>query len=230
MEINRTIYRLWHPASAAGLVGYIGKDKYYPHRTNLAARAKDYKCRKLYWALKKHGIEGWHVEVLQSGFVSDESLADAEITYITKFNSKNRGYNCSDGGEGGLNPSEETREKIGLAHKGKQVSAESRLKMRLAALGRKHSPETKMKISQAFQGANHPQYGKPQTPEIRAKISESLKGRKQPPRSEDHCSALSQALTGNTNSLGRKDSEETRNRRVASFKKTWANRKPCSKP
>ena len=87
--------------------------------------------------------------------------------------------NKTDGGEGlsGAIRSEETREKLRIAHTGKILSAEHRQKIRENNLGKKHSEETKRKQSNAHKGENSILYGKPLSEEHRKKISESLKGK-----------------------------------------------------
>ena len=87
--------------------------------------------------------------------------------------------NKTDGGEGlsGAIRSEETREKLRIAHTGKILSVEHRQKIRENNLGRKHSEETKRKQSNAHKGENSILYGKPLLEEHRKKISESLKGK-----------------------------------------------------
>jgi len=153
-KINRVVYRIWHNRSSKGKVGYIGKDSYYPSRTNLRERSKDKKCRKLYLALNKHPINIWIIEILAKGFCTDEALNRSEIFFIKKFNSKKKGYNCTDGGEGnrGLILSEKTKRKISRANIGRKVSKELRLRLSKALKGRKFSNGHKRRISEANKG------------------------------------------------------------------------------
>src|ERR1035437_5084579 len=113
-KINRAIYRFWHDLSAAGRVGYIGKDTYYPYRANFNRRRREKKTRKLYRALNKYPFSVWHIDILASGFRSEKTMNKAEIFWIKKFDSKNKGYNCTEGGEGtvGFKHSEETKIKL----------------------------------------------------------------------------------------------------------------------
>jgi hypothetical protein len=149
---NRVIYRLWHDRSSTGLIGYVGKDSYYPKRSNLFSRKREGACKKLFLALNKYPLRFWRTEILKDGIRSGDSLIKAEIFYIGKFDSKNRGYNCTDGGEGapGCSPSLETRKKISESKK--NLSNETREKLSLAALGNKRcvdrtlSVETRKKI------------------------------------------------------------------------------------
>jgi len=125
-KLNRVIYRFWHNQSDAGRVGYIGKDSYHPERYRFSSRAREKNCRKLHRAFKKYPIKFWRREILASNFKSDSALNKAEIFYINKFDSKRKGYNCTDGGEGvrGIVVSLKTRRKMSRAHKGRKQSSE----------------------------------------------------------------------------------------------------------
>ncbi len=164
------VYRFWHSRSAKGRVGYIGKDKHHPRRFDLTRRAKDSACRKLYRALKKYPAKIWRKEILASGFRTDAALTKAEIFHIAKVDSKRKGYNCTDGGGGLLNPSAETRARMSQAMKGENNPF----------WGKTHSAETlaKLRILNARKGENNPNWGKILSAEHRAKLSESHKGKK----------------------------------------------------
>ena len=147
----RAIYRLWHSMSAAGRVGYIGKTKYFPERTSFEQRRKDPGCKHLYAALRKYPISAWRLEVLALGLRSDASLCKAEIFYIKKFQSKTKGYNCTDGGEGlsGFHHSEETKRKISELKKGTNRGKENHF------YGRTHSVETLKKQASVKKGRKY---------------------------------------------------------------------------
>ena len=166
--MDKVIYRIWHNESDRGKVGYIGKDARYPSRVNLLRRQKDSRYPKLHSALNKYPLHLWNVEILASGFETNEALIIAEKHWIKEFDSKNKGYNCTDGGEGllGFKHSAATKIKMSasnrIAQLGKRASPETRMKMRLARLGhpvsqetraklstKTHSPETKQKIAEA---------------------------------------------------------------------------------
>jgi len=187
--MRRVIYRLWHNKSKAGKIGYIGKDSDYPRRLNLTRRLKEVNCPKLYRALKKYPLSAWHKDVLISGFRSDIALSKAEKFYIKKFDSKNKGYNCTDGGDGraGSSPSAETRKKLSDLNKGKWVGKKN------GFYGRRHSLETKRHWSEIRKGRkSSPECvakvvaaltGRPVSLETRRKISIAQKGRE---FSEEH--------------------------------------------
>ena len=90
----------------------------------------------------------------------------------------------TNGGEGvaGFECSEETRRKIGDAHRGRKHSAEICRKrgeaLRGKLLGRKHSVETLQKMSEAHRGRRH-------SAKSLQKISEAKRGKK---RAQGECS------------------------------------------
>jgi group I intron endonuclease len=198
---KRIIYRLWHDRSVAGRIGYIGKDSRYPKRLNLIRRTREKGCPKLYRAFKKYPLKFWYKEILASGFRSENGLNKAEMFWIAKFNSKNKGYNCTDGGDGrsGSSPSTETRKKLrdwnvgrwvgkkngfyGQKHsietrkhwskirKGRKLSPETIRKLTESSTGRKASVETRAKIGRAHKG-------KIVSKETRLKIGVANKGHK----------------------------------------------------
>lgn len=183
-KINRVVYRLWHDKSAAGRIGYIGKDKYHPSRWNLLARRKQKGCRKLYNALFKYPLKVWNKEILARGFRSDAALSKAEIFFIKKFDSKNKGYNLTDGGEGtaGMKLSAAHKRKIAKAITGRKFSAESKAKMSLAqtgntkGAGHKLSKAARKAISKRMQG-NKFCVGRKHSEETKRKIGDGNRGK-----------------------------------------------------
>jgi group I intron endonuclease len=106
-------------------------------------------------------------------------LRKNERYFIKLLNTKSpNGYNLNDGGEGGLNPSEETRNK-----------------QREAGKGRKHSQEEKTKISEANKGKTFWNM----TEEIRKKMSDVKKGKK---HSEETKLKMALKSKGNTRPQG----------------------------
>lgn len=89
-------------------------------------------------AIKKYGVDNFKWEILQES--DNIHLLELEKEFIKKYNSTNQeiGYNLTLGGEGseGRIVSQETRDKIGKANKGKQPR-----------LGKYHSNDTKKKLS-----------------------------------------------------------------------------------
>jgi hypothetical protein len=136
--------------------------------------------------------------------------------------------NRTNGGEGmsGFIPSEETKEKISAALKGKTLSPEHKAKIAASSKGRTHSPETKEKMrgennhNYGKTGENHPSYGKTLSPEHKAKISAANKGEKHPlygkTFSPEHRAKLSASHKGENNHLyGKTHSTETKAKQSA---------------
>ena len=72
-------------------------------------------------AVKKYGKDAFTYKILHEGIIP-ELLNDFEIQAIKEHNTKApNGYNCTDGGDGGNNFTEETRRKISEAQKGKKT-------------------------------------------------------------------------------------------------------------
>lgn len=123
--------------------------------------------------------------------LSEEEAYKHEVYLIFVLGRKDKGTgilrNKTDGGDGARNTvrTEETRRKIGKAHKGKTISKEHRLAISRHRSGRPLSDEHKQKISQSLMGENNPNYGKrgeecsnfgsKRTPEQKAKLAEAMR-------------------------------------------------------
>jgi group I intron endonuclease len=173
----RIVYHIWHNESSKGRIGYYGADRTGKKRLTLVSRKNQKDCVKLYRALNKHPLEKWHVDIVRRGFLSDKAMYKAEMYEIKKHDSKNRGYNCTDGGEGltgfvhseatkrrmskimkgnknslGRKLSEATKKLISKIHKGKKVSKASRKRMSEAQKGRRHTIASRKLMSEARRG------------------------------------------------------------------------------
>jgi group I intron endonuclease len=139
-------------------------------------------------AICKYGKENFIFQVLERFYTMEEAFA-AETPYIQFFNSNSKnGYNCNDGGLGGISPNQETIEKIRKAltspknlermigntlSKGivrTQAQKDAISKTLTGRTGRKHSEESKKKMSEV-------QMGHPTSEETKQKISLALKGK-----------------------------------------------------
>lgn len=134
----------------------------------------------LHAAIKKYGIDAFVFTHIANAFDAESALT-IERLLIKEHNTKAPcGYNMTDGGDGILNPSPETRQKIATANKNR--SAESRASMSKKLTGLKASEDTKKK--QALK-----KIGSKRTVETKKKMSQSL--------------------LGNTRMVGKKHSPET---------------------
>jgi hypothetical protein len=84
--------------------------------------------------------------------------------------------NCTDGGDGLWNPSEETRRRLSESHKGQKPTEEHKAKLSAFFKGKPISEETKRKIGQSNKG-------KPRSAELRAVLSARNMGKKLSPES-----------------------------------------------
>lgn len=113
-------------------------------------------CKLLSRAFKKYGKENFSVEILHEGIIP-ELLDEFEIQAIREYNTKApHGYNLNEGGLGGINPSEETRQRMSEAAvareakkyaEGYTVSEETREKLRKTSTGRVYSEATRQEMS-----------------------------------------------------------------------------------
>lgn len=149
----------------------------------------------IYRAIEKYGRDNFSIETIDEA-LDLATLKQREIYWINFFNTKNFGYNLTDGGDGTLNPTAEVRAKMSAASKGRPKSAEHRARIGAAHRGLKRSAETCERI-----GASS--LGRIKTPESKARTSAALKGRKY---SLETRAKLSASL------MGHKFSDETRNK------------------
>lgn len=194
-----------HRRNDTGEIFYIGK--------GCGKRAWKKSDRSEWWK-RVEAKNGRTVEIISRG-LSENDAFELEQLVISEIGREHL-CNLRDGGLGGISPSESTRLKLSLAHKGRTVSDETREKKRIAGLGRKHSEETRAKIK----AARALQKMAPMSDEARAKISAAKKGLL---RSPEHCAAISSAKKGVSNgpmsadtkeklrqvNLGRKHTEES---------------------
>lgn len=149
-------------------------------------------------AWEKYGSDIFNLEIIL--ICLEKDLNSKEIEIIKQFDTLNpeKGYNLMSGGNR-PNFSNETRQKISIANKGKnhwthnkKFSQESKEKMRQFHLGENNpnygrtgknhwhygknlSEETKCKMRQSHLGENNHNYGKTMSSEQKRKISESQK-------------------------------------------------------
>jgi hypothetical protein len=147
-------------------------------------------------AIKKYGKENFIRETLFVYYTSEEAYAKEREIVNKAFIARKDTYNCCGGGMGPSFHSEETKKKlskIGKTKKGelnsfydKEHTEETKQKIGDANRGRKHTEEAKKKMSLSRSGENHPMYGKHHTEETKQKISKKNAGKKKPPRTEEH--------------------------------------------
>lgn len=72
--------------------------------------SKTFSERPLYRAINKYGLDNFNIKVLEE--TTEDKLSEREIYWIEHFNSYNRGYNATTGGESNKNIREDVRDKI----------------------------------------------------------------------------------------------------------------------
>lgn len=121
---------------------YVGQT-----RQGLLQRQREHICRfnlgerdhKLYRAMKKHGIENFKFEVLFHCFDA-KYLDEMELLFVKQFNSFNRGYNMTCGGDG---VSEETIAKLRAVNLGRKITWTDKIVAKRRENGNygKHTPK-----------------------------------------------------------------------------------------
>jgi group I intron endonuclease len=115
------------------------------------------------------------LEILEIVSITDYAIK--EQWWIKIFGRENL-TNSTDGGEGTLNPSDETREKISKSQIGRKMSQETRDRMSKSQKGKhvagtKKSEESKKKQSESRKGDKNPNFGKKMSEEQKIKISKA---------------------------------------------------------
>ena len=171
---------------------------------------KGYATSKYFYrAIQKYGWDNIQHIIVCTGLTREQaSEKEKELIALYQSNKREFGYNCTLGGDGGMlgySPTEETRRKQSIAHKGKKVvhTAEQdklqseRMKGTKLHLGYKASEDSKKRMSEAHKGLPLTQKqlenlkkihernrGKPRSEEVRKKISQSHIGMSRGPWTE----------------------------------------------
>lgn len=134
-------------------------------------RHKEHHCTYLQAAWNLYGSDAFEFVVVEEIEDLDMRLA-AEQKWLDEHHAQKTCYNIAITA-GPLGPvSEETRRKVGAAHR-----------------GRKHTEKTKRRISAALKGKKKP----PRTEEHRRNMSKAKMGKKLPPFTEEHKRNMSRA-------------------------------------
>jgi len=139
----------------------LNGNSYVGLKTSLVEESEDYygSGKLINQAIDKYGKENFTKEILERDITDFDLLCLREKHFISLYNTKDNGYNMTDGGLGshGYTQSEEHKNKLSQSLK-----------------GRKHTDLTLKKISEAASKRR----GRPVSEETRKKLSEAMKGRK----------------------------------------------------
>lgn len=136
---------------------YIGKTVDINRRKRehyLRASRKSGRNLAVHYAMRKYGIDNFEIDVIEK--VDINNLGEKEKYWINYYNTKDEGYNCTEGGEDfcgeshpfyGKHHSDETKEKLRKIFSGKGNP--------MYGVSREFSEEHKNKISIANKGGNH---------------------------------------------------------------------------
>ena len=104
---------------------------------------------RLYHAIRKHGKANFIVGIVEDNIHRDE-LNNKEAYYVAHFNTYSSGYNATAGGDDVGVFTEERKQKIGAASKGRRLSARTKELIGAANRGKVMTEEAKEKISKAM--------------------------------------------------------------------------------
>lgn len=88
----------WRPLFATNSNGYIGRNETTLWKRIQGHKTPNSECPGLRNAIAAHGLDGFDLVVLQSNIPKSE-LALAEFRWIATYDTHQRGYNCTPGGE-----------------------------------------------------------------------------------------------------------------------------------
>lgn len=155
-------------------------------------------------AIKKYGWDNFESEVVYDG-LSYQEATEKEVELIAKHNSINRlfGYNKHVGGFGGTPLTKETKAKLSEAMTGSKNGMYGIVGKEHPMYGRKHSKKTRLKMSEARKG--------------REPWNKGLTGI----YSQESRNKISETHRGNQYNLGKKHTDETKEKIGKSTKKQW---------
>lgn len=177
MDNKYVVYMHKNKANNKIYIGMTGRNVIYRWKNG-----KGYVSNKhFYRSIEKYGWDGFEHIILADN-LSKWKAEKYEISLIEQYQSTDcdKGYNKATGGDVNCGytytHTEEAKEKIRLANKGKKVSEATRKKISISNSGKIRSEETKAILREKNSGLTHPCYGKKTTEETKKKQSNSKIG------------------------------------------------------
>lgn len=226
MEIYNGPYCVYIHTNKINGKMYVGQTIYGDDPNKRWKNGTAYRNSPHFWnAIQKHGWDNFEHEVVASHLTLSEANHFEELLIaILNTMDPDVGYNAKSGGENNI-LSEETKKRIGDAHRGIPLSDETKKKLSEIRKGRILSEEHKRKLSAAQKGKNK----KPLSEEHKKHLSEAQKGKTV---SEETRRKISESERGKTVSTetrkklseaqkGKKASEETKRklREIQAYRK-----------
>jgi hypothetical protein len=175
-----------------GMTCQVPEERWRSNGTSYLCKTEDGKYKNPAFANALNKYSDWHNDwrhIIVADSLTKEEAEQLEIELIAlyktncyKYFNPSFGYNCTDGGEGGLGRewTEESKQKLSQSLKGHSTSDETKEKISLANTGRQFSDEIRMKFSEAHKGKNsgeeHYLWGQHQPESVRQKISQTKTG------------------------------------------------------
>jgi hypothetical protein len=197
METDKETWILYRTTNVCNSKIYVGV-----HQLKNTSYSKNYvgSGDNIKAAIKKYGRENFIRVTLAEFSCIDDAYSAEAIVVNQEFVKRTDTYNISLGGRGGVNLTEEMKNKLRIANTGKKLSPETREKMSKSRKGKVCTKETREKMTIA-------QTGRLVSEETRAKISAKTKGKV---ISEETKNKYRNNMMGNKRRLGTFHSEETK--------------------
>ena len=226
-------YKITHKESGKAYVGVTTKTVAHRWSRHLVMAGRKGQCNAMARAILKYGAQAFDVIELAYAFSKADMLEMERILIVQENTRPPFGYNLTSGGEGVFDLSQEARDRLSVALRGKPKSAECRAK--IAAFSPKRlTPEVRARISLKLTGRptgrkpseanserlrqlNQSRSGVSLTPEHKAAIARGQTGMKRPDGTGEKIAATKR---------GKPRSEETKAKIAATRLLRYGNKRP----